>query len=124
MPEAVTAAPDLFLRRLAAGDEPCLRSVLSPNCQADFPSESPVPGLDRRIATLVQLAALVAVDAPTASLRWTVERASALGVSDEAVVAVLLTAAKATGSAQLVSSAPRLALALGFETDVDAPDER
>jgi alkylhydroperoxidase/carboxymuconolactone decarboxylase family protein YurZ len=123
MSEAVTAAPETFLRRLAAGDEHCLRLVLSPSCQADFASESPVPGLDRRTATLVQLAALVAVDAPTASLRWTVERACALGVSDEAVVAVLVNAARATGSVQLVSSAPRLALALGFDTDVDAPDE-
>jgi alkylhydroperoxidase family enzyme len=122
MSEALTAAPEIFLRRLAAGDENCLRSVLSPNCQADLASESPVSGLDRRTATLVQLAALVAVDAPTASLRWTVERACALGVSDQAVVAVLVTAARATGSVQLVSSAPRLALALGFDIDVDAPD--
>jgi hypothetical protein len=123
MSEAVTAAPETFLRRLAAGDEHCLRLVLSPSCQADFASESPVPGLDRRTAILVQLAALVAVDAPTASLRWTVERACGLGVSDEAVVAVLVNAARATGSVQLVSSAPRLALALGFDTDVDVPDE-
>jgi alkylhydroperoxidase family enzyme len=123
MTEAVTTAPEIFLRRLAAGDEHCLRSVLSPSYQANLASESPAPGLDRRTATLVQLAALVAVDAPTASLRWTVERASGLGVSDEAVVAVLVTAARATGSVQLVSSAPRLALALGFDTDVDAPDE-
>ena len=64
---------------------------------------------------LVRLAALLVLDASTDSLRWAVDLASSSGIDDDAVVAVLLAAGPAAGSAQLVASAPRLALALGLE---------
>lgn len=66
---------------------------------------------------LVRLAALFAVDASTESLRWALDLASAAGVGDDAVVAALVTAGSAAGSAQLAASARRLALALGFEIE-------
>jgi 4-carboxymuconolactone decarboxylase len=104
-----------LLRRLAAGDESSLRAVLSAAPPADA-------ALDRATRALVQLAALLALDAGTVSLRWAVDVASAAGVDDVSLVQVLLTAASATGTAQAVASAPRLALALGVDVELDGWD--
>ena len=71
---------------------------------------------------LVELAALLAVDAPTTCLRWAAERACATGADDHMLVYVLETAALAAGSAQAVASAPRLALALDLDTNVSDRD--
>ncbi len=107
-----------LLRRLAANDGGCLRTnlVASPG-PGTWPG--PTGGLSRRSRELVRLAALLAVDAPTSSLRWAVELACAAGVDDYAVVGVLAAAASVTGSAQVVLSAPRLALALDLEPAQD-----
>ncbi len=74
-----------------------------------------LPALDRRTRVLVRLAALIVVGACTESLRWAVELASTSGADDDALAAVLIATGSVAGSAQLVESAPRLALALGFE---------
>lgn len=74
-----------------------------------------MPALDRRTRVLVRLAALIAVGACTESLRWAVELASTSGADDDALAAVLIATGSAAGSARLVESAPRLALALGFD---------
>jgi hypothetical protein len=76
-----------------------------------------VLSLDRRTRLLVRLAALFVLDAPTNSLRWAVDLACTTGADDDDVAAVLLATGSAVGSAQLVASAPRLALALGFEPE-------
>jgi len=104
-------ATEQLLRRLADNDEVCLQAVLA--------SERPDAAvLDRETWALVRLAALLAVDAATASLRWAVDVASAKGLDDVALVQVLLTAASAVGAAQTVANAPRLALALGLDLEV------
>lgn len=83
------------------------------------------PALDRRTRVLVRLAALIVVGACTESLRWAVELASTTGADADALAAVLVATASVAGSAQLVESAPRLALALGFEPEpAAAPDGR
>ena len=104
-----------ILRRLAANDERCLRSVLSGQ-------RTYIPALDRVTRSLVQLSALLAVDAPTASLRWAVDVASTAGADDVALVQVLVAAAPTTGAAQTVTCAPRLALALGLDLEVEGWD--
>ena len=75
--------------------------------------------LDTRTRLLVRLAALLALDASTESLRWAVDLASAAGADDEAVAAVLIVSGHAAGSAQLAKSAARLASALGIEAGDD-----
>ena len=80
------------------------------------------PALDRRTRVLVRLAALFAVGASTESLRWAVELASTTGADVDALAAVLVATGSAAGSAQLVESARRLALALGFDAPGDSPD--
>ena len=111
-----------LLRRLARHDERSLRTVLAPG--PGFAGAELTDGdartaqcLDRTTRGLVRLAALLAIGASTESLRWAVDLASASGVDDEAVTSVLIAAGLAAGSAQLVESAPRLALALGVELE-------
>ena len=106
-----------MLRRLADGDERSLAAVVSAAPQW---AGGDGTGLDRPTRVLVELAALLAADAPTTSVRWAVERAAANGVDDEELVGVLLVAGAATGGAQTVTSAPRLALALDLDTGVEA----
>lgn len=105
-----------LLRRLAAHDEACLQAVLAAQPSRDRRFLEP-PALDRGIRALVELAALIAADASTPSLRWAVDRAAATGADDHTFVQVLSAAAGAAGSAQTVKSASRLALALDVDTD-------
>ena len=112
-----------LLLRLAAGDERSLQEILRPGPEPVSGEEATAAsGLDRRTRLLVRLGALLVLDASTDSLRWAVELASTAGVGDDALAAVLLATGSATGSAQLVSSAARLATALDYETD--AADDR
>ena len=67
----------------------------------------------------MQLAALLALDASTESLCWAVDLASAAGADDDALAAVLIVSGHTAGSAQLATSASRLAMALGIERDGD-----
>lgn len=110
----MSEARDL-LRRLAAHDEPSLRSAMAPTPEFERGYALTAPALDRRTRVLVRLAALIAVGACTESLRWAVELASTTGADDDALAAVLVATGSAAGAAQLVESAPRLALALGFD---------
>jgi 4-carboxymuconolactone decarboxylase len=112
-----------LLRRLAAADERSLRALLAPIPERR-PGDPESPGaLDRQTRELVRLAALLAVEASSTSLRWAVELASTSGVDDRAVVGALAATAGATGTTQAVSSAPRLALALGFDVELDRWDD-
>jgi 4-carboxymuconolactone decarboxylase len=118
----VHSEPEQLLRRLSIGDQTLLRSVLTPT--PEFGSSAPLAGqgLDRQLRALVRVAALLVVGAPTATLHWAVELALSTGASAEAVVDVLVATAGQAGAAQVVSSAPRLALALGFDLELDGWD--
>jgi uncharacterized membrane protein len=91
--------------------------AVTPEFGAGRPLIEPV--LERKVRVLVRLAALLALGASTTSLRWAVEMAAASGLGDEAIIGALLAPAGAAGSAQIVESAPRLALALGFDVDIE-----
>lgn len=104
-----------LLRSLSDGDESSLAAVVG---APGWPGLCGA-GLDRSTRVLVELAALFAADAATTSVRWAVERAAATGVDDEELVGVLLAAGRATGEVQTVTSAPRLALALDLDPDLE-----
>lgn len=107
-----------LLRALAANDERSVRMVLAlrPDARA---SGCPGASLSPRVRALVRLAALVALDAPTATLRWTVELAGCAGADEREIVAVLAAVAPAIGLPRTVDAAPRLALAIGYELDAE-----
>jgi len=77
------------------------------------------PVLVAKVDLLVRLAALLALGAATASLRATVERAREAGATEAEIVAVLVAVAPAVGLARVVSTAPRLAIAIGYDLDAD-----
>jgi hypothetical protein len=83
-------------------------------------------GFDERTAALTCLAALVALRAAPTSYRRCVDRALGAGASVDDVVGTLKAVAPSVGLAGLVSAAPGLALALGYDVDtaleaLDAP---
>jgi methenyltetrahydromethanopterin cyclohydrolase len=65
---------------------------------------------------------LLAANASTTSLRWAVELGDQAGVEDEEVIAVLATVAAVVGSARVVAAAPRLALAIGYDIEIEGWD--
>jgi 4-carboxymuconolactone decarboxylase len=107
----VDPAEDL-LRRLALNDERALAMVLTGG-----PGRDRATTLDSKQEPLVRLAALLAVGAATPSLREIVEQASAVGITTNEIVGVLVAVGPTIGLASLVASAPRLAIALGCDLE-------
>jgi 4-carboxymuconolactone decarboxylase len=107
----VDPAEDL-LRRLALNDEKALGTVLTRRVGADQQSE-----LGAKVELLVRLAALQAVGAATPTLREAVEQASAAGATKDELVGVLVSVGPAIGLASVVASAPRLAMAIGYDLE-------
>ncbi len=112
-----------LLRGLASGDETLLRSVLTRSPagmrQAHGPVTRELPAATR---ALVHLAGLLAAGGSTTSLRWAVELALQAGARDEEIVEVLETVAAVVGSARVVAAAPRLALAIGYDIEIEGWD--
>ena len=104
-----------LLRQIVGSDDDNLARMLSAGAATQCQ-------LDRRTRALVQLSALIADDASTASLRWAADVAATAGADDAALVKVLATAARATGSAQAAKTAPRLALALDVDIELEGWD--
>jgi 4-carboxymuconolactone decarboxylase len=100
------------LRRLALNDERSVRVLLSA-------TPAPPGQLDAKGQALVLLGALLSVGAETVSLRSNVELALAAGATETEILAVLFAIGPAIGQARAVAAAPRLALALGYDTDED-----
>jgi 4-carboxymuconolactone decarboxylase len=103
-----------LLRRLALNDEGSVEMVLARGSQADS-GTTLVPKVD----LLVRLGALLALGAATTSLRATVERAKRAGATDDELVGVLIAVAPAVGQARVVSTAPKLATAIGYQLEED-----
>lgn len=111
---AIVDEEERLLRRLALNDEESIGMVLTRSREVDR-----VPALMPKAILLVQLGALLALGAATASLKAAVERASAAGATESEIVEVLIAIAPAIGLARVVSIAPRLACAIGYEIDAD-----
>lgn len=101
-----------LLRRLAFNDERVLSMVLARRQPGE--REAALPP---KVELLVQLAAFLAVGAATPLLRETVARASAEGATASEIVGVLVAVGPAVGLAGVVSSAPRLASAIGYDLE-------
>jgi alkylhydroperoxidase/carboxymuconolactone decarboxylase family protein YurZ len=116
-PTATVAGVDdveRLLRRLALNDEESVGMVL-----ANGPDLGSAASLGPKDDLLVRLGALLALGAATSSLRATVDRARAAGATESEIVGVLIAVAPAVGGARVVSSAPRLAMAIGYDIEAD-----
>ncbi len=75
------------------------------------------PCLDARTDALVRIGVLIALDAPPSSYRSAVEEAQRAGARLDDLLAVLTSVAGVVGSARVVSAAPRIALAAGYDIE-------
>jgi alkylhydroperoxidase/carboxymuconolactone decarboxylase family protein YurZ len=74
-------------------------------------------GLDGRTFALVQIAALIALDAPPASYAFQITNAIDEGVTPEDILGVLRAVALQVGGPKVVAAAPEIMLALGLAID-------
>ena len=105
------------LRRLALRDDRFVGSLL-----ADERESAALSGLDPGVHALVRLGALVAMDAPLPSFMSAVDAAGRTGVTNEQIVGTLIAVMPVVGVVRVVSAAPTLGLAIGY--DVGAALER
>ena len=100
------------LRRLALHDERCIQSVLGMRLDNDEAG-----GLDPKTHALVRLGGLVAMGAAPPSYHWAAEAALDAGATAEDVVGTLIAVAPICGLARVISAAPEVALAMGYDID-------
>jgi 4-carboxymuconolactone decarboxylase len=73
--------------------------------------------LDPKTAALIVVAAVVAIGASAACLRWSASRALAAGASADEITGVLLAIAPVAGLGRVVGAAPGLAAGLGYDVE-------
>jgi 4-carboxymuconolactone decarboxylase len=100
------------LRSLAMNDEGFIERVLAMQL-----ANIDASGLDPRTHALVRLGALVGMDAAPASYQWSASMALAAGATVDEIVGVLIAVAPTVGLARVVSAAPEVALAIGYDID-------
>jgi 4-carboxymuconolactone decarboxylase len=98
------------LRRLAVRDDRYVDGLLG----ADRKNAA-IAGLDDRSHALVRLGALIALDASPAAYMRSVEAALEADASYEEIVGTLIALLPIVGVPRVVSAAPNLGLALGYD---------
>jgi 4-carboxymuconolactone decarboxylase len=80
--------------------------------------------LDPKTAALLRVAVSVALGSPAVCLEWSTGRALAAGASEDEITGVLLAIAPVAGLGRVVSAAPEVATALGYDIDaaLEEPD--
>jgi alkylhydroperoxidase/carboxymuconolactone decarboxylase family protein YurZ len=106
------AGHEVTLRRLTLRDDAYVDLLL-----ADERLNEASSHLDARTHALVQVAALIAVDATPPAYMDAIAAAHRVGVSDDEIVGCLIAVLGPVGVARVVSAAPRLGLALGYDVD-------
>ena len=109
------------LRKLALRDDRYIDALL-----AHEKSSAAESGLDARVRALVQLGALVAVDAAPPSYMSVAEEAIDAGATYEDLVGSLIVVMPVVGVPRVVSAAPNLGLAIGYDVGdaLEALDHR
>jgi 4-carboxymuconolactone decarboxylase len=98
------------LRRLAVRDDRYIDSLL----RADR-DEALLAGMDARSHALARIGALIALDAGPPAFMSAVEAALNAGVSHDEIVGTLIAVVPIVGVPRVVSAAPNLGLALGYD---------
>jgi 4-carboxymuconolactone decarboxylase len=101
-----------MLRKLSLGDDSYMEAVL-----AEERVNETASGLDGKTHALVRVAALVAIDATTPSYMEAIRSAQRWGASSEEILGCLLAIIPAVGIARVVSAAPKVGLALGYDVE-------
>ena len=98
------------LRKLAVRDDRYIESLL-----AEERMGAAEAGIDDRAHALVRVGALIAIDAAPPSFMSAAEAALEAGVTYEELVGTLIVVMPIVGVARVVSAAPNLGLALGYD---------
>ena len=98
------------LRRLALRDDQFIESLLANDVES-----AAVSKIDSRAHALVRIAALIAMDAAPPSYMWAIDAAEEVGVSRDEIVGTLIAVLPIVGAARVVSAAPSLGLAIGYD---------
>jgi 4-carboxymuconolactone decarboxylase len=98
------------LRKLTLRDDRYIESIL-----AHGDENVELSGLDPRTHALVRLGALIAMNAAPPSYMNAVESAKAASASVDEIVGALLAVMPVVGVTRVVSAAPNLGLALGYD---------
>ena len=106
------------LRRLAIFDEGLAEAGL-------WPALPGTPALDAKTVALLQVAVSVATGSSAVCLEWSTARAMAAGATNDEITDVLLAIAPVAGLGRVVSAAPDMATALGYDIDaaLEDPDD-
>jgi len=98
------------LRRLALRDDRYIASLL-----ADERGSAARSGLDSSTHALVRVSAMIAMDAAPPSFMSAVAAAGDAGVTHAEIVGTLIAVLPVVGVARVVSAAPNLGLAIGYD---------
>jgi 4-carboxymuconolactone decarboxylase len=100
----------LTLRRLAVRDDRYIDALLS-----EERANATLSGIDAKSHALLRIAALIALDAAPPSYMNAVEAGLEAGACYDEIVGTLIAVIPIVGVARVVSAAPNLALALGYD---------
>jgi 4-carboxymuconolactone decarboxylase len=110
-----TARFQEILRRLAIFDEGFTEA--GPARDLAQPS-----ALDPKTTALLQVAVSVAIGSSAVCLQWSAARALASGASRDEIAEVLLAIAQVAGLGRVVTAAPKVATALGYDVEAALED--
>ena len=105
-----TDSHEEILRRLSIRDDAYVESILAHESRNVEESR-----LDPKTHALVRVGALVAIDAAPPSYMSAVESCLEHGATMDEIVGTLLAVISAVGSGRVVSAAPKVGLALGYD---------
>jgi 4-carboxymuconolactone decarboxylase len=117
MRESVVASHEDTLRKLSIRDDAYFDALLA-NDSVNLGASR----LDWKTHALVRIGALVAIDAAPASYMWTIESARREGVTDDEIVGCLIAVMPVVGVARVVSAAPKVGFALGYDVEAALED--
>jgi 4-carboxymuconolactone decarboxylase len=98
------------LRRLTIFDEKLVEAGFGLN-------QAGVSALDAKTTALLQVAVSVALGTSAVCLQWSAGRALAAGATHDEITDVLLAIAPVAGLGRVVSAAPEIATALGYDIE-------
>ena len=82
-----------------------------------------ISALDAKTTALLRLAVSVAAGSSAVCLEWSTTRALAAGAGEDEIAEVLLAIAPVAGLGRIVSAAPEVAAALGYDIDAALLEE-
>ena len=101
---------EVTLCKLAIAHEAFVEEIL-PNSTANLAAST----LDAKAHALVGLGALIAIGVEPPAYMWTLDAARRAGATDDEIVGCLLAVLPTVGVARIVTAAPKLGLAMGFD---------